>query len=107
MLEQIYGPGGLLGYKRRGVTVHPLVEEFAKRERLDRLRELEVEGDRGHLIRNDLKQSYEQFLEANEHREVAAIAAGRRGELGRLDPLAALSPARSAATGLELVAEDE
>jgi hypothetical protein len=76
------------------------VTAFAERYSLDRLRQLEVDGDRGHLIRNDLRQAYEEFVEAMEGREVAALTAGaRRGELVRFDPLAALSPGRSATTG--------
>jgi hypothetical protein len=92
MLEQVYGPGGLFGFKRSGVTISPWVTAFAERYGRDRLRLLEVDGDNGNLVRNDLKQSYEQFVEANEHREAAALRVGaRRGEFARFDPLHALT----------------
>jgi hypothetical protein len=89
MLEQVYGPGGVLGFKRSGVTISPWVTAFVQWYGLDRLHDLPVNGDHGQLIQNDLKQSYEQYVEANEHRKAADLAAGaRRGELGRFDPRA-------------------
>ena len=88
----IYGPGGILGYKRAGVVVSPWVTAFVDWYGIDRLRRLEVDHDEyGDLKRAELRRSFEQFLEATDGREVAQIAQrSQRGGLGRLDPLAAL-----------------
>jgi len=90
--QMIYGPGGVLGFKRSGVTVSPWVVAFVASCGQERLRLLEVDGEYGELNRKELRQSWEQFLEANETRDIAALAAGgpRRGRLGRFDPLEVL-----------------
>lgn len=88
--QMIYGPGGVLGFKRSGVVVSPWVLAFVEQYGKARLDLLPVDGDHSGIVRRDLQQSYEQFLEATEGREVAAIASGRRGQLGRFDPAAAI-----------------
>lgn len=90
--QQLYGPGGVFGFKRRGVTISPWVEAFVANYGRDRLRLLEVDHDEyGDVKRRELRQSYEQFLEASEGRELAAIAEGRRGGgLRAFDPLSTL-----------------
>jgi hypothetical protein len=99
--RMIYGPGGTLGFKRSGVQISPWVTAFVERYGVERLRLLEVDGDYGNLVRKDLRQSWEQFLEATEGREVAALATGRRSELGSFDPLSAFAAA-AGATGSSL-----
>jgi len=103
--QMIYGPGGVFGVKRRDVVVSPWVLAFVDRCGRERLRLLEVEhDDYGGLKRQELRHSWEQFLEANDGRELAAIAQGRRGELGRFDPLRTLPTARgSTGPRLEVV----
>lgn len=90
--QQLYGPGGVFGFHRSGVTISPWVQAFVADYGRDRLRLLEVDHDEyGGVKRRELRQSWEQFLETAEGRELAAIAQGRRGGgLERLDPLAAL-----------------
>lgn len=73
--------------------VHPLVAAFVERQGFDRLRLLELDDpDYGALRRRELEQAWDRHVEAFDGREVAALAAGgdRRGQLARLDPLAAL-----------------
>jgi hypothetical protein len=90
-IEQIYGPGGVFGFKRANVTVSPWVLAFVDRYGPDRLRLLEVDDDEyGALRRKELGQAYEEFLVAMEGRELHEIATGRRRQLGRFDPLASL-----------------
>lgn len=104
--QQLYGPGGVFGFRRSGVTISPWIEAFVADYGRDRLRMLEVDHDEfGELKRRELRQSYEQFLEASEGREIAAIAQGRRaGGLKQFDPLSVL-PGRS--TDLASVGELE
>ncbi len=90
--RQIYGPGGVLGFARRGVEISPWVRAFVKRYGQDRLRLLEVDSaEYGEANRRHLRQSWEEFVEAAEQRELAAIASGgRQGGMAQLDPLGAL-----------------
>lgn len=90
--QQLYGPGGVFGFHRTGVTISPWVEAFVADYGRDRLRMLEVDHDEyGGAKRRELRQSYEQFLEASEGRELAAIAQGHRGGgLSKFDLLSAL-----------------
>jgi hypothetical protein len=89
--------------RQRAAQLHPLIGPFVERFGIDRLRALEVDHDEyGDLKRRELRQHWEQFVEATEHRRVAAIASPRREEgLARLDPLAALGvrPAGELETG--------
>lgn len=95
MLTQLYGPGGVFGFKRSGVTVSPWVLEFVERSGRERLRLLPIDDPReGKWCRRDLERSWTAFLEASEGREVAQIAARSSRGLGRVDPLVAL-PERS------------
>lgn len=89
--QQLYGPGGLFGFKRSGVTVSPWVTAFADGFGRERLRLLEVDDETdGKWRRRELEQAWDRFVEASEGRELAQIAAGRRGAIGRFDPAAAL-----------------
>ena len=91
MLAQLYGPGGVFGFKRSGVTVSPWVLAFVERSGRERLRLLPVDDpDEGKWCRRELERSWSAFLEATEGREVAQIAARSARGLGRVDPLAAL-----------------
>lgn len=92
---QIYGPGGVFGFRRAGVTVSTLVLAFVESYGRGRLRHLDVDHeDYGHIRRRELQAAWEQFLRAMEERDAAAVAAiaagGRRGRLGRFDPRGAL-----------------
>lgn len=90
-LQQLYGPGGLFGFKRAGVEVSPWVQAFAASYGRERLRLLEIDHDAyGGAVRRDLERAYAAFLEATEGRELAQLVAPRRRTLGRFDPAAAL-----------------
>ena len=87
----LYGPGGVFGIKRSSVTVSPWVTAFADYAGKDWIRLLPVEDpDTGKWARRELEQAYDRFLLATENRAVAELAGGRRRQLGRFDPLAAL-----------------
>lgn len=92
LMAQLYGPGGVFGFKRSNVTISPWVTAFvALPGNRERLRLLEVDDpSEGKWRRRELQDSWESFLAASEGREVAAIATGRRGELGRPDLLGAI-----------------
>jgi hypothetical protein len=93
--QGIYGPGGVFGVKRSGVTVSPWVTAFVDWFGRDRLRMLEVDCEvEGKWRRRELRESYEQFLEVAEGRVVAQIARSGRGTLGRVDPLTAVGGGR-------------
>lgn len=75
----------------RAAQLHPLVAAFIDRQGIDRLRDLPVnDADWGDRHRRDLQHAWERHVEAFDGRQIAALASGRRGELARLDPLAAL-----------------
>jgi len=86
------GRAYLQAARERAATMHPLVGAFVERVGLDRLRMLELEHeDFGERNRKDLEARWDAHCVAMEGRDVALIAAGRRGGgLGRLDPLGAL-----------------
>jgi hypothetical protein len=116
----IYGVGGILrarpfltsswdddGDRRRAydqaarehaATMHPLVASFVDRYGIDRLRLLEVDHpDYGDIKRRDLEAAWDAHVEAMDGRDLAAIAAPRRGEGLRkvdYDPLSALGARR-------------
>lgn len=76
---------------RRAGELHPLIGAFVRAQGLDRLRSLNLEDDEwGGARRKLLADEWETFVEAHATRDVAALAAGRRGELGRVDPVRAL-----------------
>lgn len=78
----------------RAATVHPLVQAFIVAQSLDRLRRLDLDDENyGEARRQRLREAWEQFCEAHQGREVAALAAGRRGDLAAFDPLTALKRA--------------
>lgn len=75
--------------------VHPLVGSFAIRYGLERLRGLELDDPQyGELRRKELQAAWDRHVDATDGRDVAALVSGRRGELGRLDPLAAITGPR-------------
>lgn len=75
----------------RLAELHPLIGGFVQRVGLERLRSMNIDGEDGHWRRKELRETWTDFVESSQHREVAALAAGtgQRG-LARLDPLAAL-----------------
>ena len=71
--------------------MHPLIGAFIEREGFSRLRDLNLEDEQyGAMRRAQLQKSWEAHCEAMRGRELAAVAQGRRGELGSFDPLTAL-----------------
>jgi hypothetical protein len=120
MITLIFGRGGVLSARtkiRKGswdagerdqadrdamlewlADMHPLVASFADREGLDRLRGLNLDDvEFGGARRRMLEQRWGEHLEAMENRDVALLTAGRRGEMAKLDPLAALDLKRPVA----------
>lgn len=101
----VYGPRGVLfarapycdgeyeyshdeAARRRADQIHPLLGAYVRRYGVQRLRMLEVDHDTlGGLKRRELAESWEQFLEATEGRDLAQLVAPRHGEMARLDPL--------------------
>jgi hypothetical protein len=77
---------------RRAYVAHPLVASFVERQGLGRLLSLNLDDEQfGEPRRRALQIAWEQHVEVTEDRDTAAIAAGgRRGQLGRFDPLAAI-----------------
>ncbi len=77
----------------RLAVLHPLVSGFVQRMGLDRLRCTDIDDPQtGHWRRKELQESWQDFVDASEHREVAVLAAGSGAEgLRRLDPLAGLT----------------
>lgn len=73
-------------------AAHPLIGGFVLRQGIDRLRLMPLDDpDHGHFRRRELREAWDAHVGAFDGRETAALAAGgRRGELGRLDPVAAL-----------------
>lgn len=78
----------------RAAELHPLVASFIERYRLDDLQQAisELADEQYGAVRlRDLERQWNEHCERTEGRDVAALASGRRrGELGHLDPLAAL-----------------
>lgn len=73
--------------------LHPLIRAFVARQDIDRLLRLPLNDPQwGEKHRADLQRSWEAHVTAFDGRDVALLAAGPRGrgELARLDPLAAL-----------------
>ncbi len=86
----------------RAAECHPLIGAFIESYGLARLRLLEVDHpEYGELRRNDLGAEWERFLTATEGRDLAALGTRRRGEIGRLDPLAALPEQTTGGEGRE------
>lgn len=92
LMAQLYGPGGVFGFKRSGVTVSPWVTAFVDLPgNRERLRLLEIDDPtEGKWRRRELQDSWESFLAASDGREIAAITQGRRGKLGKPDLLGVL-----------------
>lgn len=96
--QLIYGPRGILWGRSNGQaaefarsSMHPLVGSFAVRYGIERLRLLEVDHeDYGPLRRKELQAAWDRHAEATEGRNLASLMSPRRGELGLLDPLAAI-----------------
>ncbi len=80
---------------QRAGTMHPLIGAFIRAQGLERLRDLDLEDPQwGGARRANLRDDWQEFAEAHEGREVAALLAPRRGELDSFDPLAALDVPR-------------
>lgn len=92
LLHQLYGAGGVFGFKRSGVTISPWVLKFVEDKRTW-LHELPVGSpDEGKWARLRIKEAWDAFLAATEGREVHEIASrSARGGLGRPD-FAQLAP---------------
>jgi hypothetical protein len=72
-----------------------MVRAFVLRQGIERLRHLPLDDpDWGFKRRDELHKAWAAHVEAFDGREVAALASGGRGELERLDPLAALGIGR-------------
>lgn len=116
-LRLIYGPGGVLRARTRVrkarwelgeherlndeaawecvAVLHPLIGAFVQRQGLERLRAMDLDDPEwGQARRKLLADEWEEFVDVAETRDVAALVAGRRGELDRFDPLRALGPRR-------------
>jgi DNA-binding transcriptional ArsR family regulator len=79
----------------RAAELPPLIGAFVRMQGLDRLRRLDLDDpEYGGARRKQLADEWEAFVEAHENRDVAALVAGRRGELGRFDPLRVLDGPR-------------
>jgi hypothetical protein len=82
-------------YEKAGerlADLHPLVGGFVQRVGLERLRAMNIDDPaEGHWRRNELRETWTDFVDAQDGRVVAALAAGSgpRG-LAALDPLRAL-----------------
>ena len=77
--------------------VHPLVASFVARQGVGHLRGLGLDDPGNEFAgarRHELREAWEQHVEAMDGREVASLVSGRRGELGAFDPLAALGVVR-------------
>lgn len=73
--------------------VHPMVRSFVAQYRLSELQRIviEISDERfGAARRRELERAWAAHREAQDGRSVAAIASGRRGELGAFDPLEVL-----------------
>jgi hypothetical protein len=95
-LTQLYGPGGVFGFKRSGVTISPWVQAFVTTVGRSWLAEAPVDDpDEGKWARKAIVEAWGRFLEASEGREVAEVARGRRGELGKPDLVGAVGAPRA------------
>lgn len=76
----------------RAAGMHPLVASFVDRHGVYRLQDEvgELDGQYGAIRRQELEAAWQEHCDAFDGRETAALASGRRGEMGRLDPLSAL-----------------
>jgi hypothetical protein len=76
---------------KRTAELHPLVGAFVRAQGLQRLRSLDLDDPQwGSARRKLLAAEWEELVDVAETRDVAALVAGRRGELGKLDPLRVL-----------------
>ncbi len=126
--QLIFGPGGVMHARtkvrkvfweigerdrlneiagwERASDMHPLIGAFIEREGFSRLRDLNLEDEQyGAMRRAQLQKSWDAHCEAMRGRELAAVAQGRRGELGSFDPLVVLrlqKPAEITSGGKDL-----
>lgn len=71
--------------------LHHLIGAFIREQGLDRLRSVNLDDfEYGAARRKQLADEWAVFVEKHETRDIAALDAGRRGELVRFDPLRAL-----------------
>lgn len=71
--------------------ISPFVAGFTAQQTFARLTQLPLDDPAwGQKTRRDLERAYDRYCETSDAREVAVIASGHPGELGRLDPLTAL-----------------
>jgi hypothetical protein len=77
--------------------VNSFVAGFTAQQTFSRLTQLPLDDPEwGEKTKRDLERAYDRYRETSDSREVALIASGHPGELGRLDPLAALELAKPA-----------
>jgi hypothetical protein len=96
LIVQLYGPGGVFGFKRSNVTVSPWVTAFVDYHGRERLRFAPIDDpDAGKWAVKRIQESWQSFLQVNDGRTVAEIAQrSARGIPTRLDPYAAIGGSR-------------
>lgn len=68
----------------RAYEIHPLIGAFVHAYGVSNLQMLPVEHEeKGAMNRHQLEQAWDRFVEANAHRDAAALAAGCRRDLAR------------------------
>lgn len=95
--------------RERASRAHPLVALFVERIGIDRLRSLGLDDPQfGEARRRSLEKEWRDHVDTMGDRDVRSLASGgRRGELGRLDPLAALPVAPPPVFALERGGEEQ
>lgn len=112
LCELLFGKGGIAypsdesvalerceGVEARLGLGQPLLSGFVRRVQFKRLRGIAFEmksGEWGEVERRRLREAWDQFVADVDERGIGALAPGRRGEMARVDPLAAIGAGRQA-----------